>query len=144
MEEVVSSHSIYVDTQVCPVDSKGCSKLIFVEKQLVRNIFFRQIIVRSDDIPLDNKYLVARFSSVKRFNNSLLYNTSLIDPDTDIVLDKGHAFGSCQVYEGRYMLPIQTVDKVFDSMSLQILDDRGAPFRGEFFADIKLSTSALK
>ena len=144
MEELISNHSVYVDTQIYPVGPSGHLKLPFIQKHVLKNIFVRQLIVRRDDAPLDGRYMVARFSGVKRFNNSLLYNTSLIDPDTDIILDKAHSFGSYDTYEGRYVLPIQAADRVFDSLSVQILDDSGRPLGGHFFVDIKLSTGALK
>lgn len=151
MEEVVSERNIYVDTRVTPYNEKKGFELHFTEKIAIKNIFVRELIMRVDDanrqILENTKFLVARFPDIRYYNNnSVIYNTSYLDPDTDIVLNKANFIDPHISLEGKYILSLVKSNKEYSSLRVQILDDKGNPFITDtdtVFIDIKLAVKSV-
>lgn len=146
-----SEYSVFIDSSVLPLDKTGKISLSFVHKFELINIFFRELIIGVNDDNADilnnTKYIVCRIKEISKDNNSIIYNTSLINPDTDIIIDKSHMIDTNIVFESKYVFTVNTQKKKYDYLTLQFLNDKGIVLSQDtlqaFFADIKFNVIVL-
>lgn len=139
-------YSVFLDTRVIPLKPDGGFGIQFNRKIFILSIFIRELIVKITQenqlFFLDTRFLVIRFRELSTINNNFVYNTSFINPDTDIIVNKTVFDERYLTFESKYVFNLYTRVKSFKSLQLQILDDKGAtlPQDNDLFVDIKFIT----
>lgn len=141
-----TQYSVFLDTRVIPLKTDGRFDILFNRKIFILSIFIRELIVKiteeNQGFFLDTRFLVIRFKELSTINNNFVYNTSFINPDTDIIVNKTVFDERYLTFESKYIFNLYMRTKSFKSLQLQILDDKGAhlPQDNDLFVDIKFIT----
>lgn len=142
--QILNELNVYIDSTKYHFDATNSCKLSFRKVQ-ISTIFVRELIfkITEDFIDLvnDNKFLVLRFKDLNETNNNIIYNTSNLNPDTDLIINKSHIIEPYYNFDSKYMIHIQNKNKIFTSLHFQILNDQceEIDINLEVFIDIKLN-----
>lgn len=143
-DKILNELNIYIDSN--RTQSKNNKyNLSFIKKIGLSTIFVREVIITYDEQFIElinsNKFLVIRFKNLNDTNNNIIYNTSDLNPDTDLILNKSHIIEPFYNFDSKYMMHIQNKNKIFTSLEFEILDDscNKIPFDIDFFMDLKLN-----
>lgn len=142
-DKILNEINVYIDSNHFSTNN-NIYKIQF-RKVGISTIFVREVIIKYTDEFInyinDNKFLVLRFKQLNDTNNNIIYNTSKLNPDTDLILNKSHIIEPFYNFDAKYMMHIQNKNKIFTSLEFEILNHNceKIPFKIEFFMDIKLN-----
>jgi len=137
--------NVYIDSNVLASENNKY-KFSFIKKLGISSIYVREVIIKYNEEFInavnDNKFLILRFKDFNETNNNIVYNTSNLNPDTDLILNKSHIIEPYYNFDSKYMMNNQTKNKVFTSLQFEILDHHAHPFpfKIEFFMDMKINS----
>ena len=143
-DKYLNELNVYIDSNTFLPKTNNKYKLQF-KKVGISTIFIREVIIKYTsefiDFINDNKFLVLRFKTLNDTNNNIIYNTSKLNPDTDLILNKSHIIEPYYNFDAKYMMHIQNKNKIFTNLEFEILSHNcePLPFHVEFFMDMKLN-----
>lgn len=142
-DKILNELNVYIDSNYF-TSNNNKYKLQF-RKVGISTIFIREFIITYDSQFIDfinnNKFIIIRFKDLNDTNNNIIYNTSKLNPDTDLILNKSHIIEPFYNFDAKYMMHVQNKNKIFTSLDFEILDHNCSPipFHIEFFMDMKLN-----
>lgn len=143
-DKILNELNVYIDSNTFP-SNQNKYKLQLQRKVSISTIYIREVIIKYTpefiDFINDNKFLVLRFKDLSDANNNIIYNTSKLNPDTDLILNKSHIIEPYYNFDAKYMMHIQNKNKIFTSLQFEILDHNceALPVYVDFFMDMKLN-----
>lgn len=143
--------SLFIDSDIAPdFNSELTTFLIRFNRKININTFYiRELTVKTTEQSLEQlnqfPFLVCRVKQFKNSSNNILYDYSALNPDTDIIINKANYIDPFLTFEQKYIHNYMYDKKHYDSLTLQILDNKCNPInlQASIFLDIKIMSYGL-
>lgn len=133
---------VFIDSDIMKFDNK--IKIEFNKDIDIYQMYFKEMILNHTKTKIDlnmTRFLVIRLPDLKKHSNNVVYNTSVFDPDTDVIMYRTCCYPENLHFEAKMMFsleyPLHTRD-----LRIEVMDDQANLLTnkelGNFFIDLKL------
>lgn len=133
---------LFIDSEVIDFDKK--ISIVFNKQINIGQLFFKEMILNHLETKIDLntiRFLVLRIKELHCKTLNVVYNTSRLNPDTDIVMYKTCCYPEHYHFESKMMFPLEKELHTRD-LTIEVLDDKGNLLSknelGNFFLDVKV------
>lgn len=145
-----TEYSVFIDSKQYNIDDKCV--LDFYRSFNLRSVYIREFIIKINEenasLINDSRFIVCRIKELSSHNNSIIYNTSLLNPDTDIILNKSNFIEPYLTLEAKYVFSLQHNFNDYNRLTLEFYDDKNNKLTksilDDVFIDIKLNVLIKK